>query len=99
MNEININLIKNQIQNLSLKIEYIEGKKFIEISNNEKDFDVIYPSVGENMSFLKRTMKKNNLMINYLIRDEDKYCWQFSNKGYFNFRSNIPKILSQFKLN
>jgi deoxyribodipyrimidine photo-lyase len=93
------NLIKNQIQNTDIQIEFIEGNKFIEISNNEKDFDIIYPSVGENMSFLKRTMKKNNLMINYLIREEDKYCWQFSNKGYFNFRSNIPKILSQFKLN
>ena len=93
------NLIKNQIQNSGLKIEFIEGSKFIKLLVNEKDFDVIYPSVGENMSFLKKIMKKNNLMINYLIRDEDKYCWQFSNKGYFNFKSNIPKILSQFNLN
>jgi deoxyribodipyrimidine photo-lyase len=92
-------LIKNQIQNLDLKMKLIEGNKFIELSNDEKNFDVIYPSVGENMSFLKRVIKKNNLMINYLTRDEDKYCWQFSNKGYFNFKSNIPKILSQFKLN
>ena len=93
------NLIKNQIQNTDVQIEFIEGNKFAKLSQNEKDFDIIYPSVGENMSFLKRTLKKNNLMINYLIRDEDKYCWQFSNKGYFNFKSNIPKILSQFKLN
>jgi len=93
------NLIKNQIQNSDLKIEFIEGNKFIELLGNEKNLDVIYPSVGENMSFLKKMMKKNNLMINYLIRDEDKYCWQFSNKGYFNFKLNIPKILSQFKLN
>ena len=93
------NLIKNQVQNSDLKIYFIEANKFIELSNNEKNFDVIYPSVGENMSFLKRVTKKNNLMINYLARDEDKYCWQFSNKGYFNFKSNIPKILSQFKLN
>ena len=93
------NLIKNQVQNSDLKIDFIEAKKFIELLNNEKNFDVIYPSVGENMSFLKRVTKKNNLMINYLARDEDKYCWQFSNKGYFNFKSNIPKILSQFKLN
>ena len=92
-------LIKNQVQNLDLKIEFIEGNKFIKLSNNEKSFDVIYPSVGENMSFLKREIKKNNLMINYLARDEDKYCWQFSNKGYFNFKLNIPKILSEFKLN
>ena len=93
------NLIKNQIQNSGLKIEFIEGNKFIQLLSNRKDFDVIYPSVGENMSFLKKIMKRNNLMINYLTRDEDKYCWQFSNKGYFNFKSNIPKILSQFKLN
>jgi hypothetical protein len=93
------NLIKNQVQNSGLKIEFIEENKFIELSTGEKDFDVIYPSVGENMSFLKRIMKKNNLIINYLIRNEDKYCWQFSNKGYFNFKSNIPKILSQFKIN
>ena len=93
------NLIKNQVQNSDLKIDFIEANNFIELSSNEKNFDVIYPSVGENMSFLKRVTKKNNLMINYLARDEDKYCWQFSNKGYFNFKSNIPKILSQFKLN
>ena len=93
------NLIKNQVQNSELKIELIEGNKLIELSDNEKNFDVIYPSVGENMSFLKRMMKKNNFKINYIIRDEDKYCWQFSNKGYFNFKSNIPKILSKFKLN
>ena len=92
-------LIKNQIQNSGSKIEFIEGNKFIELSKNEKDYDVVYPSIGENMSFLKRTIKKNNLIINYLTREEDKYCWQFSNKGYFNFKSNIPKILSQFKLN
>ena len=92
-------LIKNQLKNADLKIEFIEGNTFIELVNNEKDFDVIYPSVGDNMSFLKRIIKKNNLIINYLIRDEDKYCWQFSNKGYFNFKSNIPKILSEFKLN
>lgn len=93
------NLIKNQIQNSGLKIEFIEGKKFIELSSNDKDFDVVYPSIGENMSFLKRVIKRNNLNINYLTREEDNYCWQFSNKGYFNFKSNIPKILSQFKLN
>ena len=77
----------------------LKETNLLELSNNQKDFDVIYPSVGENMSFLKRVVKKNNLIINYLTRDEDKYCWQFSNKGYFNFKSNIPKILSQFKLN
>ena len=48
------------------------------------------------MSFLKKIIKKNNLIINYIARDEDKFCWQFSNKGYFNFKLNIPKILNKF---
>ena len=93
------NLITNQIKNTNLEIQFINGNKFIELSNIEKDFDIIYPCVGENMSFLEKVIKKNNLIINYLTRKEDKFCWQFSNKGYFNFKSNIPKILSQFKLN
>ena len=97
--EFKKNLIKNQIKESNIDIEFIDGKTFIDISNSVKDFDVIYPSVGENMSFLKRIIKKNNLEINYLVREEDKFCWQFANKGYFNFKSNIPKILSQFKLN
>jgi hypothetical protein len=92
-------IIKNQLKNSDLKIEFIEGNKFIGLSKNEKNLDVIYPSVGENMTFLKKMIKKNNLMVNYLTREEDMFCWQFSNKGYFNFKSNIPKILSQFKIN
>ena len=52
------NLIKNQVQNSDLKIEFIEGNKFIKLLNNKKSFDVIYPSVGENMSFLKKVIKK-----------------------------------------
>tara|TARA_B110001452_G_C15195030_1_gene414813 strand:+ start:205 stop:1344 length:1140 start_codon:yes stop_codon:yes gene_type:complete len=91
-------LIENLIKDLNTDIEFIDGNKFIELSNNINNFDVIYPCVGENMSFLERIIEKNNLGVNYIVRDEDKFCWQFSNKGYFNFKSNIPKILSKFKL-
>ena len=43
--------------------------------------------------------KKQNLNLNFVLKDEDKFSWQFSNKGYFNFKNNIPKILNKFKLN
>jgi hypothetical protein len=91
-------LIKNQIEESNSNIEFVDGKKFTDLSNSVKDFDAIYPCVGENMSFIKRIINTNDLKINYLVREEDKFCWQFSNKGYFNFKSNIPKILSKFKL-
>ena len=63
-----------------------------------KSFDVVYPSIGENYSFLNNLRKKESLKLNFILRDEDTFSWQFSNKGYFNFKNNIPKILTSFKL-
>ena len=41
---------------------------------------------------------KQNLNLNFILREEDKFSWQFCNKGYFNFKNNIPKILTSFNL-
>tara|TARA_Y100001970_G_scaffold129760_1_gene159989 strand:+ start:2526 stop:3662 length:1137 start_codon:yes stop_codon:yes gene_type:complete len=81
------------------KIEIIDETKFQNILQSVKSFDLIYPCIGENMSFIKRLSKKNNLNFSLILRNEDIYSWQFSNKGYFNFKSNLPKILSKFKMN
>ena len=43
-------------------------------------------------------LKEKKLNLNFITRDEDLFCWNFSNKGYFNFKSNIPKILSNVDL-
>ena len=77
----------------------LDENDLINLTKTYKSFDVMYPSIGENFSFLKRLVKKDNLNINFIVRKEDEFCWKFSNKGYFNFKSNIPIILSTFKLN
>ncbi len=59
-------------------------------------FDVVYPSVGENLDFLREVQKINNTDINFITREEDIFCWEFSNKGFFNFKKNIPDILKKF---
>ena len=79
--------------------ELLDENSLINLTKNSKKFDVVYPSIGENLSFLKRLIKNNDLDINFITRNEDEFCWKFSNKGYFNFKSNIPIILSTFKLN
>ena len=56
-------------------------------------------SAEPRMAIGKMLVKKNNLNVNFLTRVEDEFCWKFSNKGYFNFKSNIPIILTNFKLN
>ena len=49
-------------------------------------------------SFLNSIRKKRNLELNFVLSEEDKFSWQFSNKGFFNFKNNIPKILTNFNL-
>ena len=92
-------IIKSRLNEIKMDSELLNENGLVSLFNAVKSFDVIYPSIGENFSFLKKVIKRNNLKINYITRKEDEFCWKFSNKGYFNFKSNIPIILSTFKLN
>ena len=93
------NVIKSRLNAIKYEAELLDGNSLTNLAKTSKSFDVIYPSIGENFSFFKKLVKKNNLNINFITREEDEFCWKFSNKGYFNFKSNIPIILSTFKLN
>jgi hypothetical protein len=87
-------IIEDQANRFS-NIKIIDEINFDKLTNEIKDLDVIYPSIGENLSFLKSIKKKKNLNYNFIVREEDEFCWQFSNKGYFNFKSNIPKMIQK----
>ena len=87
-------IIEDQANRFS-NIKIIDEINFDKLTNETKDLDVIYPSIGENLSFLKSIKKKKNLNYNFIVREGDEFCWQFSNKGYFNFKSNIPKIIQK----
>ena len=87
-------IIEDQANRFS-NIRIIDEINFDKLTNEIKDLDVIYPSIGENLSFLKSIKKKKNLNYNFIVREGDEFCWQFSNKGYFNFKSNIPKIIQK----
>jgi len=93
------NIMKDQLHKTEDNFELINENKIEELFKNLKNFDIVYPSIGENMSFLTKIVKGKKLIINFITRDEDIFCWNFSNKGYFNFKSNIPKILAKFQLN
>ena len=92
-------VINSQLNEVKCEAKLLDENSFINFTENSKSFDVVYPSIGENFSFLKKLIKKNKLKINFIARKEDEFCWKFSNKGFFNFKSNIPIILSTFKLN
>ena len=90
-------LINDQKKRLD-QIQIIDEAKFQPVVEKIKSFDVIHPCIGENYSYLNSMRKKQNLNLNFVLKDEDKFSWQFSNKGYFNFKNNIPKILTKFRL-
>ena len=79
-------------------LKIIDEVKFKTLVGEINSFDVIHPSIGENYSYLNTLRKKQNLKLNFILSEEDKFSWQFSNKGYFNFKNNIPKILTSFNL-
>ena len=50
----------------------------------------LYPTIGENLDYLN----SNTFKINFLYRELDQNSWQYCNKGFFNFKNYIPKIIS-----
>ena len=79
-------------------LQIIDEVKFQTLADEINSFDVVHPCIGENFSFLNSIRKKRNLKLNFILGEEDKFSWQFSNKGFFNFKNNIPKILTNFNL-
>ena len=82
-------LIQDQEQrfkNQSIDCEVID---ISEIKKIEKAVG-LYPTVGENLDYLN----SNTFKINFLYRELDQNSWQYCNKGFFNFKNYIPKIIS-----
>ncbi len=84
-------LIKDQEQRLNDQSIDCQIINISEITNIENCF-ALYPTVGENLDFVN----SNKLKINFLYRNLDQLAWQYCNKGFFNFKNYIPKIVSTF---
>jgi len=84
-------LIEDQEQRLKTNSIDCEVIDISEIKNIENSY-ALYPTVGENLDYLS----SNSLKIDFLYRKLDQYSWQYCNKGFFNFKNYIPKIISTF---
>ena len=84
-------LIEDQKQRLKAKSIDYEVISISEVKDIQNCYS-LYPSVGENLDYLNL----NNLKITFLYRKLDQYSWQYCNKGFFNFKNYIPKIISTF---
>ena len=84
-------LIEDQKQRLKAKSIDYEMISISEIKDIQNCYG-LYPSVGENLDYLNLNSSK----ITFLYRKLDQYSWQYCNKGFFNFKNYIPKIISTF---
>ena len=79
---------EQRLKNQSIDCQIIDISELTNIEN----YYGLYPAVGENLDFLN----SNNLKIDFLYRNLDQLAWQYCNKGFFNFKNYIPKIVSSF---
>jgi len=86
-------LIEDQKKRLEQKSIECEILDINDLKNIDEDFYILYPSVGESLDFLIKPNIKN---YKFLYRSLDSFSWQFCNKGFFNFKNHIPKIVSKF---
>ena len=84
-------LIEDQEQRLKAKSINCEVIDISEIKKIQNCY-ALYPTVSENLDYLNL----NNFKIDFLYRKLDQYSWQYCNKGFFNFKNYIPKIISSF---
>ena len=87
------NLLENQKIRLEEKSINCETININDLKNITEEVYALYPTVGENLDFIQNNQLRN---IKFLYRKLDQFSWQYCNKGFFNFKNYIPKIIAKF---
>jgi len=85
-----INDQKTRLEEKNIDCEILDIN---ELEKTNEDLLILYPSIGEALDYLSKINIKN---YKFLYRNLDMFSWQFCNKGFFNFKNHIPKIISKF---
>jgi len=91
--EFKANLLEDQKTRLKEKSINCETININDLKNITEEVCALYPTVGENLDFIQNNQLKN---IKFLYRKLDQFSWQYCNKGFFNFKNYIPKIIANF---
>ena len=89
-------VVDNLAKSGTYNIRKINGSQLISLVQSNDNVHLAYPGVGDNLDFLDKKLVPNTN--SFIRRKEDIFCYQFSNKGFFNFKKNIPRIISELNL-
>jgi len=87
------NLLKDQKTRLEEKSINCKIINISDLKNITERVYALYPTVSENLNFIQNNQLQN---IKFLYRKLDQFSWQYCNKGFFNFKNYIPKIIANF---
>jgi hypothetical protein len=74
--------------------ELIDASALASMAGNQPGFDLVYPHIGDTWDAMRRLRDGAGVPLHSLKRPQDLFCWQFAKKGFFNFKKNIPEIVS-----
>ena len=80
---------KKRLKDKSLECEILDVSEIEDIA----DSYLLYPTVGETLDYIE---SKKFSEVKFLYRELDQFSWQYCNKGFFNFKNYIPKIIQKF---
>ena len=80
---------KKRLKDKSLECEILDVSEIEDIT----DSYLLYPTVGETLDYIE---SKKFSEVKFLYRKLDQFSWQYCNKGFFNFKNYIPKIIQKF---
>ena len=80
---------KKRLKDKSLECEILDVSEIEDIA----DSYLLYPTVGETLDYIE---SKKFSKVKFLYRELDQFSWQYCNKGFFNFKNYIPKIIQKF---
>ena len=80
---------KKRLKDKSLECEILDVSEIEDIT----DSYLLYPTIGETLDYIE---SKKFSEVKFLYRKLDQFSWQYCNKGFFNFKNYIPKIIQKF---
>ena len=77
----------NRLKDKNIDYEIIQIDELKLLSNVKYAY---YPTIGENLDFITNNNLEN---LKFVYRDMDLLAWPYCEKGFFNFKKNIPTVL------
>ncbi len=82
----------NNLNKLIPNSEVLNSTDILISLNNKSCIDVIYPGVGHNFDLINNFANQNQIIINYIYREDDLKYWNYANSGFYKFKTSFYRL-------